>query len=155
MKNFELPLHSVANRGGDDVSLEAIVEAHRIYDGLEKSEYREEAPDLEVIVAERLFTELEGPIWQERQEDINVNRQVEKVPKCLDIALVFASGGDIDRARWLVDNMIDQGILHEPSSQHSGFFNRSDMKEEAFEQIAEAEADDRHEEVMRNLRQNR
>jgi hypothetical protein len=48
--------------------------------------------------------------------------------------------------------MIDQGVLHEPSSEHKEFFERADMKEEAFEQIAEAEAEDRREEVMQNLR---
>jgi hypothetical protein len=152
MKNFEVPLYLVANKEGGRVGVEAIAEAHHIYSGLEENEYREEAPDLQVITAKRLFTELDGPTWEERREQINVKRQAEQLPKCLDIPLAFASSGNINRARWLVGDMIDQGVLHEPSSEHKEFFERADMKEEAFEQIAEAEAEDRREEVMQNLR---
>ncbi|GGK84654.1 hypothetical protein [Haloarcula sebkhae] len=154
MQNFELPLHLVANKAGDRVSLEAIAEAHRIYNGLEEGEYREEAPDLEVVTAQRLFAELNGATWEERQERIDTNRQIERVPKCLDIPLAFASGGNIDRAQWLLEDMIEQGILHEPSKQHLEFFEQADVMEKGFEQIAKAEAKRRQKEVMRNLRQN-
>ena len=75
-----------------------------------------------------------------------------QLPKCLDIPLVFASDGDINRARWLVEEIIDQGILHEPISQHREFFEQVDVQEEAFEQIAEAEAEKRREAIMRSLR---
>lgn len=151
MKNFELPLYLVSNEGR--LSLEAITEAHHIYNGLEQEEYHQEAPDLQEITAKRLFVELEGPTWEERQDKINLNHQVEQLPKCLDIPLAFASNGDLDRAKWLIEDMIDQGILHEPSSEHSEFFQRAGMQEEAFEQLAKAESKKRQREVMRNLRQ--
>lgn len=151
MKNFELPLYLVSNEGR--LSLEAITEAHHIYNGLEQEEYHQEAPDLQEITAKRLFVELEGPTWEERQDKINLNHQVEQLPKCLDIPLAFASNGDLDRAKWLIEDMIDQGILHEPSSENSEFFERAGMQEEAFEQLAKAESKKRQREVMRNLRQ--
>ncbi|WP_089649971.1 hypothetical protein [Halobacterium hubeiense] len=153
MMNFEVPLYLVANEEKEGLSSGTITQAHLIYIGLEEDEYRKEAPDLRHLTAQRLFAELEGPTWQERREQININHQVEQLPKCLDIPLAFASGGDIDRARWLLEDMIDQGILHEPSSEHQEFFERADVQEEAFEQIAEAEAEKRQKEVMRNLRQ--
>lgn len=154
MKNFEVPLYLVANEEGGRVGLEAITESHLIYSGLEEDEYHEKAPDLQEITAQRLFAELEGPNWEERQKQINYNRQVERLPKCLDIPLAFASGGGLDRARWLLEDLIEQGILHEPSSEHKEFFERADIQEEAFEQIAKTEAEKRREEVMRNLRRN-
>lgn len=152
MKNFEVPLHLVADEERGHIGLEAITEAHLIYSGLKEDEYLEEAPDLEVTTAQRLFAELEGPTWEERQEQIDVNHQGNRLPKCLDIPLALAGGGDFDRARWLLEDMIDQAILHEPSNKHAEFFERADIQEEAFEQIAKAEAENRREEVMRNLR---
>jgi hypothetical protein len=152
MKNFELPLYLVANEERGHGGTATITEAHLIYTCLTEKEYREEAPDLQVLSPHRLFVELEGPIFEKRLEQVNVNREVEQLPKCLDIPLAFANGGDIDRARWLLDDMLDQGILHEPISEQQEFFERADMKEEAFEQIAEAEAENRREEVMRALR---
>jgi len=150
MKNFEVPLYLVANK--NRLTSDAITQAHLIYVGLEEHEFREEAPDLQVFTAQRFFAELEGPTWRERQEQININHHVEQLPKCLDIPLAFASSGDIDRARWLLEDMIDQGILHEPSSEHREFFERADAQEEAFEQVAEAEAEKRRKEVIRDLR---
>jgi len=152
MKNFEVPLYLVANERGGRVGVESITEAHLIYSGLKEDEYREEAPDLQVITAQRFFAELEGPTWEERQEQINVNCQVNRLPKCLDIPLALAGGGDFDRARWLLEDMIDQGILHEPSNEHTEYFEQADIQEDAFKQIAKAEAEKRREEVMRNLR---
>ena len=153
MKNLEVPLYLIANeeRG---LKTDTITQAHLIYAGLEEGEYREEAPDSEAPTAAYFFAKLEGPTWKERQEQININYQVKQLPKCLDIPLVFASDGNIDRARWLVEEMIDQGILHEPISQHGEFFEQVDVQEEAFERIAEAEAEKRREAVMRNLRRN-
>lgn len=151
MKNFELPLYLVANE--ERLSLEAVTEAHHIYNGLEEEEYHQEAPDLQEITAKRLFVELEGPTWDERRNQININQQVERLPKCLDIPLAFASDGNLDRAKWLLEDMIDQGILHESSSDHSEFFERADMEEEAFEQLAKAKGKKRQREVMQNLRQ--
>lgn len=152
MKNFEVPLHVVADRQESSVSMNAVTQAHLIYTGLEEDEYREEAPDLQVLTAHRLFAELEGRTLEERLDQINVERQVNRLPKCLDIPLAFAGGGDVNRARWLIDDMIDIGILHDSASEHRDFFERADMKEEAFEQIAEAEAENRREEVMGSLR---
>lgn len=132
--------------------MDTITKAHLVYTCLKEEEYREGAPDLQVLAPQRFFIELGGPTFEERLEQVNVDREVERLPKCLDVPLAFASGGDIDRARWLLDDMIENGILHESLSEHQEFFERADMKEEAFEQIAEAEAENRREEVMRNLR---
>mgnify|MGYP006876413187 CR=1 FL=1 len=153
MKNFEVPLHLMANDSGDDITRETIVEAHHIYNGLTDDEYRDEAPNIADTSAARFFAELDGPSWELRKEEINFAHHTELRPKCFEIPLAFASGGDIDRARWLVDDMIEQGILHEPISNHEAFFERADMKEEAFEQIAEAEAEQRREQVIQDLRQ--
>ena len=152
MKNFELPLHLLANEGGKNPKLDALIQAHLIYTGLEEDEYHDQAPDIQVLKAKQFFTELGKQTWEERREQININRQAEQLPKCLDIPLAFATGGDIERARWLVEDMIDQGILHEPSSDHQEFFEQAGIQEEAFEQIAEVEAEKQREEVMRNLR---
>jgi hypothetical protein len=152
MKNFELPLHVIAHEGRSAVDEDLITQAHLIYTCLEREEYREEAPDLRVLEPHRFFAELGGLTFEERLEQVNVNHEVKRLPKCLDIPLAFASGGDVDRARWLVDEMIKQEILHEPISEHGEFLERADMKEEAFEQIAEAEAENRREGVMRSLR---
>lgn len=152
MKNFELPLYLVGNREGNGGDKDTITQAHLIYTCLEEEEYREEAPDLQVLEPHLFFAELEGPTFEERLEQVDINREVERLPKCLDIPLAFASGGDIDRARWLLEDMIDRGILHEPISEHGEFFERADMKEEAFEQIAEAEAETRRNEVIERLR---
>jgi len=152
MKNFELPLYLVANEERGRADLHTITQAHLIYCGLEEGEYHNEAPDLDVLAAPRLFAELEGPSWKDRLERINIGHQAKRLPKCLDIPLAFASGDDIDRARWLVEDMIDQGILHEPVGQHREFFEQADVQEKAFEQVAEAEAERRRKKVMRNLR---
>lgn len=152
MKNFELPLYVIADEERDHRAKDTITKAHLIYCCLKRSEYRERAPDLQALAPQRFFIELEGPTFEERLEQVNVDREVERLPKCLDVPLAFASGGDIDRARWLLDGMIENGILHESLSEQQEFFERADMKEEAFEQIAEAEAENRREEVMRNLR---
>lgn len=152
MKNFELPLHLVANEERSHGGTDTITKAHLVYACLKEEEYREEAPDLQDLGPQRFFIELEGPTFEERLEQVNVNREIERLPKCLDVALAFAKDGDIDRARWLLDDMIENGILHESLSEQQEFFERANMKEEAFEQIAEAEAENRREEVMRNLR---
>jgi hypothetical protein len=151
MKNFEIPLYVVANDEEEYASSEAITRAHHIYTGLEQHEYREEAPELEVLTPQRLFAELDGPSWNERRDQININHHVEQLPKCLDIPLAVAINGDISRARWLIDDLIDQGILHEPSSEHEEFFERADAQTQAFEQVAQAEAEKRRQEVMRDL----
>jgi hypothetical protein len=151
MKNFEVPLYLIANEQRE-LKTDTITQAHRIYLGLDEDEYREEAPDSQAPTAAYFFAKLEGPTWEERREQININHQMRQLPKCLDIPLVFASDGDIDRARWLVEEIIDQGILHEPISQHREFFEQIDVQEEAFEQIAEAEAEKRRVAIMRNLR---
>jgi len=152
MKNFEIPLYIVSDEERGPTDPKSVTEAHLIYTGLKEDEYREEAPDLQFFTAHRLFAELEGPTLEERLEQTNVKRQVNRLPKCLDIPLAFASSGDIDRARWLIDDMVDQGILHDSSSEHPEFFEQADIKEEAFNQIAEAEAERRREEVIRRLR---
>lgn len=153
MKNLEVPLYLIAHYDGATLDADVIAEAHSIYSGLEEHEYHKEAPDLQKYTVHRLFTELEGPTWEERQEQIDIDHQVEQLPKCLDIALAIAGGGNIDKARWLIENMIEYGILHEPSSQHREFFERADIQQEAFEQIAEAKAANRRDEAMRNLQE--
>ena len=152
MKNLEVPLHLVANKERGRPKLDTITQAHLIYLGLKEDEYREEAPDSQALTAPQLFNKLKGPTWRERQEQINIDHQMSRLPKCLDIPLVFACDGEIDRAQWLIENLIDQGILHERSSQHQEFFEQADVQEQAFEQIAEVEAKIRREDVIRSLR---
>jgi hypothetical protein len=152
MKNFELPLYLVANEKRSHGGIGNITKAHLVYTCLKEEEYREEAPDLQVLAPQRFFVELGGATFEERLEQVNVDREVESLPKCLDVPLAFASGGNIDRARWLLDDMIENGIIHDSLSEHQEFFERANMIEEAFEQIANAEAENRREEVMRNLR---
>ena len=97
MKNFEVPLYLIANEERE-LKTDTITQAHLIYLGLEGDEYREEAPDSQAPTAAYLFAKLEGPTWEERREQININHQLKQLPKCLDIPSVFASDGDIDRA---------------------------------------------------------
>lgn len=152
MKNLEVPLYLVESEEQGRSELDIITHAHLMYLGLKEDEYHEEAPDSQILTAQQLFACLGGLTWRKRKEQINIHHQMKRLPKCVDVPLALASDGEINQARWLVERMIDQNILNESISQHQDFFEQADAKEEAFGQIAEAEAERRRKEVIQDLR---
>jgi len=148
MKNFEIPLKAVTDE------VETIALAHKLLDGMNKSEYFEKAPDVDPssVTPYEFFRELEGDDWEARKSDMNIKQQVSKIPKGYDVALAFAmEDGQFDRAKRILGEMLDLEIANNEVQECTEYFDNFEEREALYRELATLETNKKKDEIFNEL----
>lgn len=141
---YEYPLHWVADgsSGYQRSETGAVIESHKLLDSLQEDEYFTEGPSLPngESSAVRFFHRFEGPTFEERLRLFDHEEEIQKIPKAYDVALATASA-ELPEASRLLRDLLKQGIAHDPVGECLWFFENFDERLDAFERLAELDAE--------------